>query len=89
MTSLATRLAAITARCAQATKGPWESPLRDLGRVESFKAVDFYFDESYEAYPPLGESGPVFVAPTREIADMLAHARTDLPLLVQALTRAA
>jgi hypothetical protein len=82
-------LNAVAQRAEAATKGPWDSPLRDLGAVKSFAEVDFYFDQSYEAYPPLGESGPVFVTPTKENAEFLTHARTDLPRLVQMLQLAA
>lgn len=42
---------------------------------------------AYEAYPPLGESDLVF-APTKEIADFLAHAREDVPYLLTALAQA-
>lgn len=76
------RLAEIKERAEKAAPGPWEAPLKDLGAVPSFQAVDFYFDESYEAYPPLGEIGPVFVANGRENADFLSHAREDVPYLL-------
>jgi hypothetical protein len=81
-------LAKIEARCAKATPGPWDAPLVDLGSVQSFKAVDFYFDHSYEAYPPLGEAGPVYVANSEENAEFIAAARTDVPALIAALRAA-
>jgi hypothetical protein len=77
----------IEARANAATPGEWEAPLKDLGAVPSFAAVDFYFDHSFEAYPPLGESGPVFVASSKEDADFIAHARTDIPALILEIRR--
>lgn len=79
------RLAEIRARLEAATRAPWEAPLIDLGAIPSFKAVDFFFDSSFEAYPPLGEAGPVFVANSRENADFIAHAREDVPWLIAQL----
>jgi hypothetical protein len=70
MTPLATRLAAITARCAAATERPWKVMPGD--------------EEWFVVFPD-GEDASVLTEPT---ATFIAHARTDLPLLVQALTRA-
>jgi hypothetical protein len=80
-------LQAIEARTNAATPGEWIAPLKDLGEIESFAALDFYFDHSFEAYPPLGECGPVFVASGKENADFIAHARTDVPALVAEVRR--
>lgn len=66
-----------------ATPGPWEAPLKDLGEIPSFEAVDFYFDHSFEAYPPLGFSGPIFVASSIEDAAFIAAARLAMPALCQ------
>ena len=77
------RLDEIRKRMVAATPGPWEAPLKDLGGVESFQAVDFYFDHSFEAYPPLGFSGPLFVASDKENADFIAHSREDIQYLVE------
>jgi hypothetical protein len=59
---------------AKATPGPWESPLYDLG--------DTYFDSTYEAYPPLGESGPVVVTGCPDNMALVVEARNTLPTLL-------
>src|SRR3990167_1364320 len=69
------------ARADKATPGPWESPLHDLGTVEFSERTEFYFSHAYEAYPPLGESGPVFVAHDSDTAAFLTDARLDVPNL--------
>jgi hypothetical protein len=79
---LVERIGAIKLRTSLATKGPWEAPLKDLGAIPSFRDLDFYFDHSFEAYPPLGESGPVFVAHSKEDADFLANSRSDIEWLI-------
>lgn len=69
--------------CDKATPGPWDAPLKDLGEVESFQAVDFYFDHSFEVYPPLGYSGPIFVASGLDDAAFMVAARTAVPELIK------
>ena len=73
------------ARADKATPGPWESPLHDLGTVEFSERTEFYFSHAYEAYPPLGESGPVFVAHDSDTTAFIAHSRLDVPNLAAAV----
>jgi hypothetical protein len=92
------RLKEIEARADNATRGPWFAPLKNLGSVESFAKVEYYLDDaqpvydftfykSFEAYPPTGYAGPIFVASSLENADFIAHAREDIPALVSELRR--
>jgi len=69
------------ARVEQATPGPYDAPLVNLEWVD-------YFDENYEIFPPLGESGPVGLTPTKELARLFAHSVTDIPRLCAALADA-
>jgi hypothetical protein len=81
------RLEEIKARAEKATRGPWKAPLKDLGEAEFTERNEFYFDHSFEAYPPLGEAGPVFVAASVEDADFIANARADIPWLIAEIER--
>lgn len=78
----------LKALLSQATPGPWDSPLKDLGAIESFKAVDFYFDHSFEAYPPLGHAGPLFVASDKENAELIVYLRNHAPALLRVVIEA-
>lgn len=70
-------LAAIEARCAAATPGPWRAPIR-LTEGGIFLGTDLYAGERYIASASYGdELDPDFA--------FIAHARTDVPALLSAV----
>lgn len=79
-------LAAIEARAAAATPGPWT-----MGRVRHERYGDFVaaFSDECDVYPPEGESGPVCATSEAEYAnaDFIAHARADVPTLLAHVRR--
>lgn len=79
---LATLLREVRERCAKATPGPWEYPpwTDTLDRWAVCQTRDGR-DGSTEFLPGLAA-----VARQRD-ADFIAHARTDIPALLEAITR--
>lgn len=87
MEHLTEREREMLARCEKATPGPWAS----MGKVTCGKGCINHcwhtFDVQADILPPMGESGPVAIAAQKEFdnAAFIAHARTDIPELLQAV----
>lgn len=85
--TLAERIREIKEREAKATKGGWSPSIHpyiagSTGEGENFSGGDWMI------YPPLGESGPVAIFSSQENVLFAAHARADVPYLLEQLEKA-